>query len=150
MKDNIRVKKLKTARLAIWISYSLSFIVTGAVLMMTGMLYEGLFFLIPAICSVFIFLSFYGDGSNGAAIAGMIIRLLLVLAGILVPALIWYLVDAAKENVSVFHLFVPPAITLGSYIISIVFLILLANRKDKEEFAESKDAEENTSDKDEL
>ncbi len=132
MIDNISVKKLDIARLAVWIVYSLAFIITGVVLMGIGMLYEGLFFLIPGVCSVIISLSFYPDKSNGSAIAAMIIRMLFVIAAILTPSLIWYLTDAA-DNVNVFYLFVAPAIVLGSYIISIVFLIVLAKSKDKHE-----------------
>ncbi len=132
MIDNISVKKLDIARLAVWIVYSLAFITTGVVLMGIGMLYEGLFFLIPGVCSVIISLSFYPDKSNGSAIAAMIIRMLFVIAAILTPSLIWYLTDAV-ENVNVFYLFVAPAIVLGSYIISIVFLIVLAKSKDKHE-----------------
>ena len=150
MKDNISVKKLKTARLALWISYSLAFVVTGIVLMMTGMLYEGLFFLIPAICSVIIFFSFYADKSNAVAVTAMVIRMLIVIAAILVPALLWYFIEGVKEAVNVFYLFVPPMIVLGSYIISIVFLYFLAKCKDKEEIAENKNAEGETSNKDEL
>ncbi len=127
------MEKKEKIRRAVWISYSSVFAVTGIVLMCVNMIYEGLFFLIPAVCSAGIFLSFYADKNNTVFIVFTIIRLLLLITSILVPSLLWYLIEGVKDSVNVFYNFVSAAIDLGAYIISIIFLAILAKSKDNGE-----------------